>query len=633
MAVTMSATLTQNSQSVANNTSSVTLTVKVRSTYGSYNWNGASGRVVFSGNYTGTYYFEATFDPNTTTTIYTRTFTVNHSSNGSAKVTAEVRFATEVSSGTIYDTVSKTLTTIPRASSPTYSNSTIGSQLTIKTNRKSTSFTHDITYSFGSASGTIGTDVGASVTWTPPMSLCNQVTDATQKNCTVTCKTYSGSTLIGTKTLTIPLKVPSSVKPVVNSLTAEDVNGFFTTYGAYVQEKSGIRFTADSDGAYGSTIKRHVFEFAGTTITTSTYPTSTGITCFDSGSQTAKVTVTDTRGRTASKTLSVNLVAYTYPELQLTAFRSTGGVEDDESTTIRVGISGSVCDVNGKGINTATVKLEWKLSTATEWTVAQNQNRGQAFSFYVDLTGKPNTQKFDIKATVTDSIGTGAYREVQVGTATPVMDFRTGGEGVAVLGIADRDGFRVNAPMSLAGTLSLEDSNGAGSAFVTPQANGRPRIDNHTALASGIWLQGTMDNGAVINMLRMGEESGKVELGWTSGGMAGRFNKQLWTGTWAAGGGESSRITVPESTYYNVFLLRFSGRDARIIAVRNITETGGALIGTSAFTSGNDNSFTRYAITISVSTNSWSNFRSVYAYDDSAAVAQATNLVEVRGLF
>ena len=632
MAVTMSATLKQNSQSIANNTSSVTLTVKVTSTGGSYNWNGADGTVKFTGSYTGTYNFTAEFDPNVTTTIYTRTFTVNHSSTGTAKVTATITFDTEVSSGTLTKTVSKTLTTIPRASVPTNSGSTIGSAITIKTNRKSTSFDHTITYSFGSASGTIGTDVGASVTWTPPMSLCNQVTTATKKNCTITCKTYNGSTLIGTKTLTISLSVPSSVKPSVSSLTAADASGLLSKYGAYVQTLSTVKLTASAAGSYGSTIKSYRFEFDGGSQST-TSASSQAFPANNTGSKTGKVTVTDSRGRTASKSVTVTVVSYSAPNFTLTAFRSTGGKEDDESTTIRVGVSGSVHNINSKGTNVGTVKIEWKLSTATAWTVAQNQSRGSSFNFYLDLTGKANTSRYNIRVTVTDSTGTASSREVLIGTASPVMDFRTGGEGVAVLGISDRDGFRVGSNMSLSGSLSLENSTGTGSVFITPQSNGRPRIDNHTALASGIWLQGTMDNGAVINLLRMGDESGKVELGWTSGGMAGRFNKQLWTGTWAAGGGESSRITVPESTYYNVFLLRFSGRDARIIAVRNITETGGKLVGTSAFTSGNDNSFTRYAIAISVSTNSWSDFKSVYAYDDSAAVAHATNLVEVRGLF
>ena len=566
MAVTMSATLKQNSQSIANNTSSVTLTVKVTSTGGSYNWNGADGTVKFTGSYTGTYNFTAEFDPNVTTTIYTRTFTVNHSSTGTAKVTATITFDTEVSSGTLTKTVSKTLTTIPRASVPTNSGSTIGSAITIKTNRKSTSFDHTITYSFGSASGTIGTDVGASVTWTPPMSLCNQVTTATKKNCTITCKTYSGSTLIGTKTLTISLSVPSSVKPSVSSLTAADASGLLSKYGAYVQTLSTVKLTASAAGSYGSTIKSYRFEFDGGSQST-TSASSQAFPANSTGSKTGKVTVTDSRGRTASKSVTLTVVSYSAPNFTLTAFRSTGGKEDDESTTIRVGVSGSVHDINSKGTNVGTVKIEWKLSTATAWTVAQNRSRGSSFNFYLDLTGKANTSRYNIRVIVTDSTGTASAREALIGTASPVMDFRTGGEGVAVLGISDRDGFRVGSNMSLSGSLSLENSTGTGSVFITPQSNGRPRIDNHMALKNEIWLQGLLASGSATNILRVNAD-GEVELSWTSGGLKGRVMKEIWSGTWSSGS-----ITVSEAPYYNVFLLELADTVTCIWALRTQRNT------------------------------------------------------------
>lgn len=162
-------------------------------------------------------------------------------------------------------------------------------------------------------------------------------------------------------------------------------------------------------------------------------------------------------------------------------------------------------------------------------------------------------------------------------------------------------------------------------------SNGRAVIKNHTALGNGVWLQGQLNNGNATNILGI-NSSNQIEMLWSSGGLRGRVLKQLWSGSWSAGGGTSSRITVPETEYYNMFLLHFSSRDARILAIRNISRGGGAIIGTQAFTTGNNNSFTRYAVTISIDGNVWSNFRSVYAYDDSAAVSQATVLDRVEGV-
>lgn len=123
---------------------------------------------------------------------------------------------------------------------------------------------------------------------------------------------------------------------------------------------------------------------------------------------------------------------------------------------------------------------------------------------------------------------------------------------------------------------------------------------------------------------------GRVELDWTSGGIRGRVIKQLWSGSWSANG--SSSITVPESDYYSLFLLKFSGRDARILGIRNISRTGGAILGTAAYTTGAANSFTRYAVSFNISGNVWSDYKSVYSYDDSAAVPHATVLTSIEGV-
>lgn len=89
----------------------------------------------------------------------------------------------------------------------------MGSATTISISRASSSFTHTLTYSFGSATGTITTKAtSTSVSWTPALALANQIPSTTSGTCTITCDTYNGSTKIGTKTCTLTLTVPVSVK-------------------------------------------------------------------------------------------------------------------------------------------------------------------------------------------------------------------------------------------------------------------------------------------------------------------------------------------------------------------------------------------------------------------------------------
>ena len=114
------------------------------------------------------------------------------------------------------------LDTIPRASVPTVSASSVqmGKAVTITTNRKASSFTHTLTYSFGGSTGTIATGVGASYAWTVP-DLASKISGSTSGTCTITCQTYSGSTLFGSKTVTITLKVQDKTTPTVSAATVQ----------------------------------------------------------------------------------------------------------------------------------------------------------------------------------------------------------------------------------------------------------------------------------------------------------------------------------------------------------------------------------------------------------------------------
>lgn len=118
------------------------------------------------------------------------------------------------------DTVSLTLT-VQDKSTPTPDATTVkmGTSVNIYTKRKSTAFTHTLTYAIGDASGTIATGVEGGRTWTPPKSLAYQTGNKTSADCTITCKTYNGSALVGTDTCTITLTVPDATVPKLSATT------------------------------------------------------------------------------------------------------------------------------------------------------------------------------------------------------------------------------------------------------------------------------------------------------------------------------------------------------------------------------------------------------------------------------
>ena len=560
-----SVTLTQNSQNVTNNTSSVTATVKVTTWGNTYNKLGAPGTISFSGNYSGSWNFTAKFGKATTTTVYTQTFTVGHSSNGSASVSASVSITTNTSAGTIRASTTKTLTTIPRASEPTVSGTTeLGSTITINTNRKASGFTHTLKYRFnnGANTGTIATGVGTSYQYALPMSFANSVTDKTSFNFAVICETYNGSTHVGTKETVFTVTIPSSVVPSFSSSSVTDGKGYLTTYGAFVQNKSNVKVVAKAAGIYSSTIKDVSASFDGLSASGANSATLTLGAPPISGSRTVNLTATDSRGRSISATKAITVALYTNPTLSVKAFRCnvSSGTEDDESTTVRVRISGSVCNINNKGVNTGTVKIEYKLETASSWITANNAARGQTFSFNYDIPGMATENRYDIRVTVTDKIGTIAETSLMIMTAQPVIDFYKTGSGMGIGTVATKEdtldiGYDIigRGKMDLEGNLDLALASKMsfnGSTFLKAQSNGRPTIANHIALANGTYLQGLLANGSATDILRM-NTADQVELNWTPGGLKGRVMKEIWSGTWTT----AASITVPDLPYYNVFFV------------------------------------------------------------------------------
>ena len=281
--------------------------------------------------------------------------TVNHASDGSKTLTISAVFQIRATiSGTYYGTISAsaniTLDSIPRASSVSAGNMTLGSAGKINISRASSSFTHTLTYSFGNTSGTIATKTTAtSVSWTPSLSLANQIPNATSGTCTITCTTYNGNTNIGSKTCTLSLSVPASVKPTISSLTASRIDGEVpSTWGLYVQTKSKVKLTINgAAGSYGSTIKSYSITGGGYSGSASTL--TTGFLNI-SGTITFKATVTDSRGRvSAEASVSITVTAYSSPYFNSSLSQRclSDGTLDDDGTYIHALVSFGYSNFSG----------------------------------------------------------------------------------------------------------------------------------------------------------------------------------------------------------------------------------------------------------------------------------------------
>jgi hypothetical protein len=328
------------SQSVANNTSSVTVKVQLVSTGASYTINSSaskSGSVTINGT-KYTFSFTASLSGNQTKTLYTKTVTVSHAANGTKTCSFSATCGINVTlSGTYYGNVTAsgtgTFDTIARASTISSVTSSVSvngtNEVTVNITRAASSFTHTVVFSFGSYSKTT-TGVGTSTSYAIPTSWLNAIPSATSGTAKVTVTTYSGSTKIGSAvSKNFTLTVPSTVVPSISAVTlSEAVSGLSAQFGGYVQNKSKLSVKITAAGAYSSTIKAYKTSIQGANYTAASF-TSGFLT--KSGTSTVTITVTDSRGRTASTTRSLTVIAYAAPKIStFTAIRANGlGAADD----------------------------------------------------------------------------------------------------------------------------------------------------------------------------------------------------------------------------------------------------------------------------------------------------------------
>ena len=260
------------------------------------------------------------------------------------------------------------------ATQPSLSVSTVemGKSVTINTPAVNSAYRHTLHYAFGSASGTIATGIASSVSWTPPVSLAIQIPSATAGSGTIYCDTYSGSTLLGTKSVSITLTVPGSVVPSAGTLSAalaEDTSGT----GLFVKGMGKAKLTlSGASGAYGSSITSYTITGGGWTATNGALTTGT---LASAGNITFTATVTDSRGRKASTTRTISVIDYTKPGVAVCdVYRcDADGNRKKAGTYFAVEINASYSAITGNTLNiTARYKKQSESSYGTAANVTNN---------------------------------------------------------------------------------------------------------------------------------------------------------------------------------------------------------------------------------------------------------------------
>ena len=353
------------------------------------------------------------------------------------------------------------LSTIARASQPLIntwpSNSpdiTAGTACTIHMNQASDSFTHTVSWSFGSLSNqTSGlartSGIKYNVSWTPPISMMNQIPNATSGSGTVSVTTYNGSTAIGTKTVPFTLHQPSDSAPGESASYAEagtlaDGKTTLSSKGigatTVVGQVSVKKITISASAKYGSSIKQITCTHNGQTqVSSSASATFTFNAPVNTGSNKSYFswTVKDSRGNTSQDSIAMDFIPYQKPVIGvLNPVRANATV-----STGTVSINGSFYNGSvGNISNGISASITYNGTTVSP-TLTKS---GNTFSGSSNISGVNPSGNYSFTATVTDSLGFSNSRTVTLPKASPTL--WAGNKTVKV-----NDYLIVNSDMKVAG--------------------------------------------------------------------------------------------------------------------------------------------------------------------------------------
>lgn len=352
------------------------------------------------------------------------------------------------------NSTTRTVRTV-RLSTYTVPNFNTGDSLTVSISRGSTNMYHDVTLQFWNDDQTfhdleIITNVATSATFNLTESQLNQIYNGRVSHKTtsirvkVVNKWGSGGTAQGTNYSSNSTATIVDAEPTLDGVSYLDTNTELQTILQDNQKilrahaaglMSNLRVVAGkATSQKGATLKNYKVSIGGNEYTVNTSSVEETGKIIDIGAvnqssnQTAVLTVTDSRGYTASRSFTVQMINYVTPLILQASAERLNNYE--ESSYLRLEARRSIVKTNGDDLNYPEIQYRTKLPNVTEfgsWVNVNTQNTyvsGMYQNFDVDayMGDFPNKQSRDVEVRIRDRFSSWLYRR---GIVLP--------EGVALL--------------------------------------------------------------------------------------------------------------------------------------------------------------------------------------------------------
>lgn len=391
------------------------------------------------------------------------TITIPHNEDGSKSITIWARLTNVSNLGDIgWFSGTLNLSTIPRASAISSVTATeLGKLVTVEIEKKVSEFRHQILWKVNDSRwNDLGTGHDSSVQFTVPIDYANRITNSDTGALDVRVRTFRGNEQIGNDVykLGIPIKVPSSIVPTLEDVTVSERTARLAEFipsGNYVKGKSVMRVEAiNATGSHGSTIVSTELTVDNLVVRASNgdFPAN------KAGNLEVTAKITDSRGRTATKSKMIKVWDYYAPNIiAFLANRTGNGTNKTIIATVAANVSPLVID--GVNRNPYTLKIQYSAKKTNRWIDAVNltNESTEKINRQIDCGAFYELSKaYNIRLVIQDKLSDLVDSVLLVRSSRVLWAW--GDNRAAVGGFPELDGhFESHLPVAFHSSLNVED--------------------------------------------------------------------------------------------------------------------------------------------------------------------------------